>query len=114
MYSAASAALRRSRSKSTMQISGGGSPSHSLESVSCARYSDRWERSLIRGADSANCFNTVQVSSSRQTPTTESGSFVENLSRGELFSASLIDIGFISHSAMADFLGCSCQAQEPS
>src|SRR6266498_402982 len=104
MFSAADAAERRSRSKSTKQMSGGGSPSHSVaESESCMRYSDKCERSRIKGADSANCFSTVQVSSSRQTPTTDRGSLVEKLSRGDPLSASLIDIGFISHSEPADF-----------
>src|SRR6266705_1008330 len=106
MFSAADAAARRSRSKSTRQISGGGSPSHSAaESESCMRYSDKCERRRIKGADSANCFSTVQVSSSRQTPTTDRGSLVEKLSRGEPLSASLIDIGFISHSEPADYPG---------
>src|SRR6266567_2684313 len=106
MFSAANAAARRSRSKSTRQMSGGGSPSHSVAaSESCMRYSDKCERSRIKGADSANCFSTIQVSSSRQTPTTDKGSLVEKLSRGEPLSASLIDIGFISHSEPADFPG---------
>src|SRR6266705_1201575 len=104
MFSAADAAARRSRSKSTRQISGGGSPSHSAaESESCMRYSDKCERRRIKGADSANCFSTVQVSSSRQTPTTERGSFVEKLSRGELLIASRMDIGFISCSEVVGY-----------
>src|SRR6266700_3142160 len=103
MISAANAALRRSRSKSTMQISGAGSPSNSFaESPSCMRYSERCERKRIRGADSENCFSTAHVGSSRQTPTTDRGSLLEKLSRGEPLSASLIDIGFISHSELAD------------
>src|SRR5216683_6453188 len=102
MFSATWAALRRSRSKSMRQMSGGGLPSHSPgESESCTRYSEMCERNLIRGADSAKPFNTVQVSSSRQTPTTESGSLVEKRSRGELLAASLMDIGFISNSGLA-------------
>src|SRR6266581_3326139 len=85
-------------------MSGAGFPSQSVtESTSCIRYSDMCERSLISGADSANCFRTVQVSSSRQTPTTDKGSLDEKLSRGGLLSASLMDIGFISHSEEADF-----------
>src|SRR6266849_8070177 len=107
MFSAIWAALRRSRSKSTRQMSGAGLPSHSAgESESCIRYSEMCERNLIRGADSANSFSTDQVSSSRQTPTTESGSLVEKLSRGELLAASLMDIGFISNSVTA---GRYCQ-----
>src|SRR5437667_8097051 len=102
MLSAANAARRRSRSKSTMQISGGGVPNQSVaDSVSWTRYSERCERSRIRGADSANCFRTVQVSSSRQTPTTARGSVGEKVSRGELLSASRMDIGFILHSELA-------------
>src|SRR4051794_39886103 len=101
MFSATNAAFRRSRSKSRMQISGVGVPSHSVGgSVSWIRYSDKWDRSLMSGADSANCFKTVQVSSSRQTPTTERGSLVEKLSRGELLRSSRIDIGFILHSGL--------------
>src|SRR6476660_5321830 len=84
-----------------MQISGAGEPNHSAgESVSCTRYSDRCDRSLISGADSANSLRTVHVSSSRQTPTTVRGSLVEKLSRGELLSESRIDIGFISYSEL--------------
>src|SRR5215472_14220981 len=105
MISAAIAAFRRSRSKSTMQMSGVGVPIHSsTESVSCTRYSETCERNRISGAESANTFSTVQVSSSRQTPTTESGSLVEKLSRGELLSSSRMDIGFILHLAL---LQCS-------
>src|SRR6185437_7768246 len=99
MCSAAAAALRRSRSKSRMQISGAGPPIHSLPgSVSCTRYSDKCERNRINGADSAKDCNTAKVSSSRQTPTTDRGSLLAKLSRGEPLGASLIDIGFISHS----------------
>src|SRR5216683_3426496 len=101
MFSATWAALRRSRSKSMRQMSGGGLPIHSDGESSCTLYSEMWERNLIRGADSAKPFNTVQVSSSRQTPTTERGSLVEKLSRGELLAASLMDIGFISNSGLA-------------
>src|SRR5712692_5232205 len=107
MFSAIWAALRRSRSKSTRQMSGAGLPSHSVgESESCILYSEMWERNLIRGADSANSFSTDQVSSSRHTPTTERGSLAEKLSRGELLIASLMDIGFISNSVLA---GRYCQ-----
>src|ERR1700726_4047932 len=107
MFSAASAASRRSRSKSRMQISGVGPPIHSVPvSVSCTRYSDRWERSRTSGADSANDFSTVQVSWSRQMPTTERGSLFEKFSRGELLSASLSDSGFILHSMVAEFAFC--------
>src|SRR5579884_2598351 len=106
MFSATSAALRRSRSKSTMQISGGASPSQSkVVSVSLTRYSETCERSLISGVDSENDCSTVQVSVSRQMPTTESGWPAEKLSRGSLLSASFMDIGFISHLA-AGFQSC--------
>src|SRR5690242_15358495 len=111
MLSAAKAALRRSRSKSIKQISGAGEPSQSAaESVSWTRYSERWERNLTRGADSANCFRTVQVSSSKHTPTTESGSVAVKLSRGELLSASRMDIGFISDSehSVSRAMECHC------
>src|SRR5205814_9572778 len=82
-----------------MQMSGAGVPSQSVaDSVSWTRYSERCERRRISGADSANCLRTVQVPSSKQTPTTERGSLAEKLSRGELLSASRMDIGFISHS----------------
>src|SRR5690242_12564544 len=88
-----------------MQISGAGVPSQSFaDSVSWTRYSERCERRRIRGADSANCFRTDHVSSSRQTPTTESGSLGEKLSRGKLLIASRIDIGFISHSEHSNSL----------
>src|SRR6185437_5096883 len=84
---------------SRMQISGAGPPIHSLPgSVSCNRYSDRCERNRINGADSAKDCNTAKVSSSRQMPTTDRGSLLAKLSRVELLGASLIDIGFISHS----------------
>src|SRR5690242_16757864 len=52
----------------------------------------------MRGADSAKSFRTVQVSSSRHTPTTERESPDEKLSRGGPLSESRIDIGFISYS----------------
>src|SRR5207302_10797255 len=82
-----------------MQMSAAGVPSQSVaDSVSWTRYSERCERRRISGAESANCLRTVQVPSSKHTPTTESGSLVEKLSRDELLSASRMDIGFISHS----------------
>src|ERR1043165_8088761 len=93
-------------------MSGGVSPNHSAESLSCVRYSDRWERSLIRGADSANCFKTTHVSSSRHTPTTDRGSLLEKLSRGGVLSASRIDIGFISYSVRAGDCRC-CHVLTP-
>src|SRR5579872_1254304 len=90
-----------------MQISGAGPLVHSLPgSVSCTLYSDKCERKRISGADSANDCNTAQVSSSRQMPTTERGSLLTKLSRGELLGASLIDIGIISHSKVAEFAFC--------
>src|SRR4051812_6814987 len=86
-----------------MQISGAGPPIHSLPgSVSCTRYSDKCERSRISGADSAKDCSTAQVSSSRQILTTDRGSLPVKPSRGELLSASLIDIRVISYSMVAE------------
>src|SRR5437016_11498070 len=73
------------------------------------RYSEICERNLINGADSANCLRTVQVCSSRQTPTTERGSLDEKLSRGELLSASRMDIGFISDSENSHLAAVDCR-----
>src|SRR5215469_4344479 len=97
-----------------MQTSGVGDPSQSAtESVSCIRYSEMCERNWINGADSAKSFRTVQVSWSRQTPTTESGSLVEKLSRGELLIASRMDIGFILCSELVRYLERSWPAPSP-
>src|SRR5579872_7256082 len=105
MFSAAAAAFRRSRSKSTMQISGVGVPIQSIPgSLSWVRYSAKFDRRRIRGADSAKDLSAEEVSSSRQTPTTDSGSEFEKLSRGALLSASLIESGFIWGSMVADFV----------
>src|SRR5438445_11470284 len=52
-------------------------------------------------SDSAKSFRNLQVSSSTQIPTTESGSCRDKLSRAELLNMSFTGIMLISHSGSA-------------